>query len=125
MILIIGGANQGKKDYAIEKFSVSQWLDGGTCSKEEVFRAKGICHFELLVERLLQEQTDLRKFTEEVLKINPDIIIITNELGCGLVPVDAFARRYREEHGRICTYLASQAKEVHRVMCGIGKVIKG
>ena len=33
MILIIGGANQGKKDYAIEKFSVSQWLDGGTCSR--------------------------------------------------------------------------------------------
>ena len=49
---------------------------------------------------------------------------MTNELGYGVVPVDAFDRLWREKTGRICTELAGKAEEVHRVVCGIGMVIK-
>ena len=51
-------------------------------------------------------------------------IIICDEIGCGLVPVDAFEREYREAAGRICTVLAEHADEVYRVVCGIGMRIK-
>lgn len=51
---------------------------------------------------------------------------MTQEIGYGLVPVDAFDRRYRElEAGRICTVLAANSDQVDRVVCGIGVTIKG
>lgn len=125
MILVIGGAGQGKRDYAQEKFSVSRWLEGDRCREEEVLSAQGICHFELLVKRMMEKQEDPMIFAEKLVKSNKDIIILSDEIGCGLVPVDDFMRRYREEQGRVCTYLATNAKEVHRVFCGIGRVIKG
>ena len=61
---------------------------------------------------------------EELLRVNPDIVLISNELGYGVVPVDAFDRKYREAVGRICTKMAAAAKRVVRVTCGIGTVIK-
>lgn len=125
MVLVIGGANQGKTLYASEKFKVSHWLFGGDCDMEEVFTAPGICHFEILVERMLKEGENVKSFAEKIIKLNPDIIILSNEIGCGLVPTDEFFREFREEHGRVCTFLAANAREVHRVFCGIGTVIKG
>ena len=61
---------------------------------------------------------------ERLWEENPRLCIVTNELGYGVVPVDAFDRLWREKTGRICTELAGKAEEVHRVVCGIGMVIK-
>ena len=49
---------------------------------------------------------------------------MTNELGYGVVPTDSFDRAYREKTGRVCCRIAKEADEVHRVVCGIGTVIK-
>ena len=55
---------------------------------------------------------------------NPDILVITNELGSGVIPADPFDRQWREASGRAACDLAKYAAEVHRVVCGIGTVIK-
>ena len=55
---------------------------------------------------------------------NPRLLLISNELGYGVVPMDAFDRTYRETTGRICTYLAKESQTVIRVVCGMGMVIK-
>lgn len=74
----------------------SRILDGG-CPEEEVW---------LFLERC------------------PDSIIISDEVGNGIVPADAFEREYRERTGRILVELAKKAEEVERVICGIGQKIK-
>ena len=51
-------------------------------------------------------------------------MLVTNELGYGVVPIDKFDRAYREKTGRVCCQAARRASEVHRVVCGIGTVIK-
>lgn len=51
-------------------------------------------------------------------------ILVTDEIGCGIVPVEYFERIYREETGRICCLAASRASQVWRVCCGIGQRIK-
>ena len=61
---------------------------------------------------------------EQILQENPELIVVTAEVGYGLVPVDAFERQYREAVGRICTNLAACADRVDRVQCGIGTRIK-
>ena len=52
------------------------------------------------------------------------LVVICDELGCGLVPMDAFDRKYREACGRVSCYLAGQAEQVIRMVCGIpGRIV--
>lgn len=53
------------------------------------------------------------------------IIIVTNELGCGIVPGYTLARRFLDIAGRVNQRLAAQADEVHFVVSGIDMKIKG
>ncbi|WP_243038271.1 bifunctional adenosylcobinamide kinase/adenosylcobinamide-phosphate guanylyltransferase [Blautia sp. AF34-10] len=63
--------------------------------------------------------------TGRLLQKNPEICIVTNELGYGVVPIEPFDRKWREKTGRICTELAAKADSVTRVVCGIGILLKG
>ena len=125
MKLIIGGAFQGKNEYAKKTFEITKWADGMVCSEEEIFAAEGVLHFHEYIKRLIHEDQDPRIFAKELMQKNPNVILVTNELGCGVVPVDAFDRKYREATGRVCTDLAAYSDQVIRVFCGIGQVIKG
>ena len=51
-------------------------------------------------------------------------MIICDEIGNGIVPLDAFEREYREHTGRILIELAGKADEVVRIICGIQQRIK-
>ena len=53
-----------------------------------------------------------------------NLIIISDEIGNGIVPIDSFERDYRERTGRLLIELAKDADKVTRVFCGIGQVIK-
>lgn len=126
MILIIGGSYQGKFSYTLEHFHKCEknFIDGRTCSFKDIFSCEGINQFHEYIKRMLIDARDMENFAERLVKQNPNIIIISNEIGYGVVPIDTFERRYRELTGRICGKLAENALEVHRVLCGIGTVIK-
>lgn len=121
MKLIIGGAFQGKLEYAQKLTGTQGWIDGENCGSEDIYRCTGIAHFHLYVKRFPEQTENLVKRLREE---NPQICIVSNELGYGIVPVDAGDRAWRELTGRICTRIAEQAEEVHRVVCGIGMVMK-
>lgn len=127
MILIIGGAFQGKKSYAEETFSLKEtdFIDGRTCGWEDIYQAKAVSHFHEYIRRCLANGRKTSQLAEELFARNPEVIIIANELGSGVVPVDAFDREYREAAGRICCELAKEASQVHRVVCGLGMALKG
>ena len=113
MIFVIGGVHQGKLDYTLKltKFNnedVIDCLNIGSLKIDEV---------------LTDNRPVVYKFN--ILKNNRKSVIISNEIGYGIVPIDKFERRYRELTGRICCQVAKESEEVHRVICGIGTVIKG
>ena len=58
------------------------------------------------------------------LQKHPDSVIISDEVGNGIVPLEPFEREYRERLGRMLIEIASQADRVERVLCGIGQRIK-
>ena len=114
--MIIGGAYQGKLAYAKETFPDVRWTDGEQCEKEAIFQK--------YIERLLSEGEDISELAKQLKEKNPDLILLTDEIGYGIVPMDPFLREVRETTGRICTELAKDAKSVIRVVCGIPTVIK-
>ena len=66
----------------------------------------------------------MNDLAEKLIHGNPAVILVTDEIGYGIVPVDRMEREYREQTGRVCTELAAYSEKVYRVMCGIGQVIK-
>ncbi|WP_121063202.1 bifunctional adenosylcobinamide kinase/adenosylcobinamide-phosphate guanylyltransferase [Chachezhania antarctica] len=53
------------------------------------------------------------------------VVIVTNELGQGVVPADAETRAFREAHGRMNIALAAQADLAIQVVAGLPVVLKG
>lgn len=53
------------------------------------------------------------------------LIMVTNELGCGIVPMERTSRLYRDVIGSINQYAASRADEVYLVACGLPLRLKG
>lgn len=54
-----------------------------------------------------------------------EVIMVTNELGMGIVPENLLARRFRDIAGRVNQRLAGQASDVWLVVSGIPLHIKG
>jgi len=52
------------------------------------------------------------------------VLMVTNEVGLGIVPENALARRYRDLVGRSNQILASTADQVYLVSCGIPLQLK-
>ncbi|MDD3338112.1 MAG: bifunctional adenosylcobinamide kinase/adenosylcobinamide-phosphate guanylyltransferase [Lachnospiraceae bacterium] len=124
MKLFIGGACQGKRVYAETVTGITEWIDGNVCEYDEIYSCKAMTHFHMYVRRCMEEKKDVSELAEHIIERNPDVVLVANEIGYGVVPVEAFERNYRETFGRICTKLAAYSSEVHRVVCGLGTVIK-
>lgn len=93
--------------------------DTGEKGKTVIFN-----HFHNWVRECILQGRNPEKEIQAMLCRYPDCIIISDEIGNGIVPVDAFEREYRERTGRLLVELAGAAEEVVRVICGIGQKIK-
>lgn len=66
--------------------------------------------------------------TEQILRsievLDGTVIFVTNEVGMGIVPDNALARRYRDLVGRCNRLVAAAASEVILVSCGLPLYLK-
>lgn len=128
MILIVGGVFQGKLEFAksLKESGVEpeRIVDGENLDEEQLASADVVNHFHLYLRSLLEQGREVTAAVQSLLERNPQVILVAAELGCGVVPVDAFDRQYRETVGRVCCRLAKEAQAVYRVTCGIGVRIK-
>lgn len=53
------------------------------------------------------------------------VVVVSNEVGQGIVPENALARRFREAQGRLNIALAAQADTVWHVVAGLPQLRKG
>ncbi len=127
MKLIIGGYAQGKLQYVCRKYPLETYIicDGIIPEHLETQKETVILnHFHNWVKVRMSEGGDPESEIIPFLEKHPNAIIISSEIGNGIVPLDAFEREYRERTGRILVELAARAEEVERVICGIGQKIK-
>lgn len=91
-------------------------------------------HSNLDIEKATQAEIDAleKKIQEELvsfilaLKFNKlNLVMVTNELGMGIVPENKMSRVYRDIIGRINQVAARYSDEVYFVVSGISQKIKG
>lgn len=111
MILIIGGAYQGKLAYAKETYNLK---DEDICDVKEGLDLQKKClyHGEYL------------ESIDDILDDLKDKIIIFEDIFCGLVPIDKELRLNREKKAIIASALARQADKVIRIYLSIPEVLK-
>lgn len=114
MVLIVGGASQGKLDFARETLGVTAWSEG-VLGEENCVRDLHLA---------IRGMDDPRAEIGSWLETHPEGVLICDEVGCGVVPMDKEDRAWREAVGRICCELAPHAEAVYKVTCGLGLRLK-
>lgn len=119
MNLIIGGAWQGKLEYAKRRFDLSP---------DEIFECSANVGLDMgkrcfdHYERYLWYCT--QNGVEPQRDFGEDSIVICQDIFCGVVPVDTKQRAWRQLAGRTLTALAAKADSVTRIFCGIATELK-
>lgn len=135
MELYIGGYGQGKLDYVLtnglSKKNISDGkeinvgiVDGVRGKLDQYAKAQVFNHVHLWIRRMLKEGQDVAAQLEELQRLNPNLIYISDEVGSGIVPMEQMEREYREWVGRCCCQLAQRADHVYRIVAGLGIQIK-
>ncbi|MBD5550419.1 MAG: hypothetical protein HDQ96_04470 [Lachnospiraceae bacterium] len=127
MKLVIGGTAQGKLEYVLLKYDVQKNMVWNGVLPNEMELNENIViinHFHQWIKSRMISGGCPEDEIMSFLDCHEDCIIICDEIGNGIVPIDAFEREYRERVGRILVQLAKRAEGVERIICGIGQKIK-
>lgn len=150
MEVYFGGAFQGKLEYVLEKKGCLKVADGAGCSLKDIKEAQVLNHLHLYIKRLTYKEGAAYNTTvddtitaddtitvdttaktmpaaeiiNDIYEANPDIILICDEVGGGIVPLKKEDRIYREAVGRVLCCAVKKSDRVERVMCGIGQCLK-
>ena len=125
MILVFGGAYNGKKDFIKEKFNINE-EDIFYCSDGEIdFSKKVICGLHKFTYNNTLKNKSSLEYIKENINLFKDKIIISDEISSGIVPLKKEDRMWREETGRCLQYLSKESSCVYRIFCGIPTIIKG
>ena len=124
MILIIGGAYQGKLDFAKTAFTLSE-DDIFTCNGSEIdFSKRCVNGIEKFTLACVQNGIDPSEYFKAHRDAWKDSILICEDIFCGVVPMGAEMRAWRQATGRLCQYLSREAAEVSRIFCGLEQKLK-
>ena len=136
MVLIIGGMCQGKHDFCKSEFpdaeviehyeerireelsegknpvsEAEKWLDDISATME-IDGTDSAIHLSM---------DSANRFKEQLPR---ELVIIMNEVGSGIVPMDKDEREWREAVGRVSCLFAKRADKVYRLIAGIPQRLK-
>lgn len=113
MILVIGGESSGKLDYVKTLgYFQTDIADGVLDGRKVVYNLQNIVFRDPEAAPALLDALLLKE------------VVVCNEVGSGVIPLQRADRAAREATGRLCIRLAQSAERVVRLVCGIPMVIK-
>jgi adenosyl cobinamide kinase/adenosyl cobinamide phosphate guanylyltransferase len=114
LILVIGGEGSGKRTYVRSLGYANADMADAVLDERPV---------------VINLQELVRSRPDQAVALLPELckkdVVICNEVGSGVIPVDQQERTAREQTGRLCILLAQKAERVVRLVCGVPLVIKG
>ncbi|MCR5149478.1 MAG: bifunctional adenosylcobinamide kinase/adenosylcobinamide-phosphate guanylyltransferase [Eubacterium sp.] len=126
MDLFIGGHSQGKLELVKERYGDKAVI----LNELHLFIRKEL-------EKISEDDKNQNKYfddgeiadiickgLEKYLSDNGIDVVISDEIGCGIVPMEHFDRLWRDVTGKVLIRIAESAENVYRVTCGIAQKIK-
>ncbi len=114
MILIIGARSSGKRAYVESLgYGPDQIADGVLDESPVLYNLQDIT---------MADPEGAPDLLEGLLKKE---VVVCDEVGSGVIPLEKARRLGREATGRLCCRLAKEAVKVVRLVAGIPTVIKG
>ena len=120
MVLIIGGSYQGKRDFAKDNFGITD-EDVYTCDAGEIDFSKRCIY---RIEEFTYGHPDPVGYFQAHAEAWQDSILILQDIFCGVVPMGAENRAWRQNTGRLAQYLSKEAVQVSRIFCGLEQRLK-
>lgn len=128
MILVFGGAYNGKLSFVKKKFNIEDEdifaIDDDSKDLRIDFSKKVINNFHKFTYKLSLEKIDAMDYIVSNSELFKDKIIVCDDISKGIVPLKKEDRFWRENTGRCLQYISSNSKAIYRVFCGIPMVIK-
>lgn len=131
MELYIGGAFQGKLEYVKSLYNSRNPQIYGKNDFGKLLSLENQDaiwnDFHLTIKNLLEKNENQEKITSQVFSIiekNPEIKIISCEIGSGIVPIEKSDRIWRDFSGHLLVQIAKKAEKVVRIICGLPQRIK-
>lgn len=124
MELIIGGRSQGKLDYVKDKYPNLTAVNMENAPVRAAYESEIIYGLHFCVKKILDENGDVLEFLKELMTKNPEAVVVCDEVGSGIIPMDPGEREYRETVGRACCILAKESASVVRMVCGLETKLK-
>ena len=116
MRLVIGGAYQGKLTWTMHEYDIPPAEVCDLAREDPRPGCSCYTHLETLTKR--------DEAPERWLPLLENSVVISREIGCGVVPMETFERQWRERHGTFLQQLARKAERVTRVFCGLTEELK-
>ncbi|MCB2339534.1 bifunctional adenosylcobinamide kinase/adenosylcobinamide-phosphate guanylyltransferase [Clostridium estertheticum] len=116
-------------DKAVEKYDISNiLLDCVTIMITNLMFKEKIDFDKISMGKIDELLDDIKtQFEKLILKArvaNINLVMVTNEVGSGLVPENKLSRVFRDIAGFVNQYIASQSDEVYLVSCGLPLKLK-
>jgi adenosylcobinamide kinase/adenosylcobinamide-phosphate guanylyltransferase len=124
MILIFGGAYNGKLEFIKEKYSISN-DDIFFCKDESLeYDKKVICGLHIFIRVCSINKIDSIELLKNNIDLLKDKIIVCDEINSGIVPMERLDREWREETGRALQFLTKNSSDIYRIFFGLVEKLK-
>jgi alpha-ribazole phosphatase len=119
--LIIGGSSQGKTEYVRRELGIPA-EEIFLCDEDNTVDMNAACldHFERYLRGCIKRGE--KPFSPRILR--DGTVIICEDITCGIVPMDALDRKWREETGRYLQEAVKYGALVTRLFCGIPQILE-
>lgn len=120
MTFIIGGSYQGKREFAKKQFGLTDERIF-TCGSGSIdFSYPCVCK----IEEFVRNREDPIDYFRAHRTQWQNSVLIMDDVFCGVVPMGAENRAWRQKCGQLAQYLAGEAESVSRIFCGLEQRLK-
>ena len=119
MVLIFGGAYNGKLEFVKEKYYISNEDIFFFTDQHLKFDKKVLCGLHIFTKACVLNEINSLEILEDNIEYLKDKIIICDEINSGIVPMKKLDRAWREETGRVLQFLTKYSSTVYRIFFGL------